>query len=237
MPNTTAVVTGASTGIGEALTLRLASDGWTVIAVARRQERLTRIAGTATGVGRVIPLQADLSDLNALEGIGSRIREHTTEVHLLANIAGVWHGQGEAYYGPRIWELPNSQIVEVMNVGIIAPILLARAVIPLMSDLVEPTQIVNLSGTFNSGGAGWVHYFTSKRALEQLTFALADELKGHNVRVNCVSPADTASEEYIRFFPEDAADALAPDEVANFIVRLGQQEMRRINGQIIELRA
>lgn len=233
----TAVVTGASTGIGAALAGTLAANGWRVLAIARREDRLKQLALTHAATGEVVPIVADLAAVDGIGTVCAKIGSYTSHVDLLANIAGVWHGETTAYYGPSLWELSEEEILQVMNVGITASMLLARGVLPLMLNGNEEAHIVNLSGTFNAGGKGWIHYYTSKKALEFFTLALADETKGQGVRVNCVSPADTATEAYIKFFPEDAEGALKPEEIAEFIIHLSDESMRHINGQIIELRA
>lgn len=81
-----------------------------------------------------------------------------------------------------------------------------------------------------------MHYFVSKRALEQFTVGLADEVGELGVKVNCVSPADVATEAYVRFFPEDAATALAPENVAEVVQWLTSDAARHVSGQIIEVR-
>jgi NAD(P)-dependent dehydrogenase (short-subunit alcohol dehydrogenase family) len=86
------------------------------------------------------------------------------------------------------------------------------------------SSIVNLSGTFENGAKGWLPYFASKRALEDFTLGLAEELRGKGIRVNCVSPSDTATEEYQKYFPEDARDASTPEQVAKLVVDVAEKD-------------
>lgn len=234
--NKTAVITGASTGIGAALSSYYANAGWTVFAIARRNKNLEDLAAKVQGSGRIIPVASDLSTTQGVQTAIELVKKQTEHLDLIANIAGIWHNDDRAYYGPTLWEMPDAELIEVMTVGITAPMLLTQGLLPLMIGR-EDAQIVNLSGTFNSGGAHWIHYFTSKRALEQFTIALAAETKSHGVRVNCVSPADVATEALVKFFEEDAEGALPPTYVAEFIAHLGSPVMKHVNGQIIELRA
>ena len=228
-----AVVTGASTGIGKALVLELAKRSWRIYALARSTEKIEVFAAEQPQ-GSIIPTKVDLTDVADIRRVIHDITQQEDSIHLLANIAGVWHNEDESYYGPKIWEIPEGRLLEVMTVGITAPMLLSRGLIPKMPGN-GVAQIVNLTGTFNTG-AGWLHYYTSKKALENLTLGLADELREKGVRANCVSPADTATEAYSRFYPEDAADGLAPEYVAQFIVELFSPSMQYVNGQIIEIR-
>ncbi|MGH2485815.1 MAG: SDR family NAD(P)-dependent oxidoreductase, partial [Ktedonobacterales bacterium] len=122
-----------------------------------------------------------------------------------------------------------------MDVGIMAPLLLARGFLPQMVSA-QRGHVINLSGTFGSGARGWIHYFVSKKALEHLTIGLADEVRAAKIQVNCISPADVATDAVIRFFPEDAASALQPDDVVEIARWLLSPAARHISGQIIEVR-
>lgn len=230
----TAVVTGASSGMGSALVNELLGRGWNVIGLGRDATRM-RLAIT-TAPERFTPVEVDLAEPGEVLAAARDISSRLDGIDLLANVAGVWHDSDRAFYGPKIDEIPVDELLNVMGVGITAPILLTHELIPLMRGR-SGALVVNLSGTFNSGGAGWVHYYTSKRALEELTRAVADEYRASGIRVNCISPADTATPAYIRFFPEDAADALTPQYVASYIALMHDaSEFRHVSGQIIELR-
>lgn len=234
-PQPVAVVTGASTGIGAAVARTLARSGYQVALVARTQEKLERVRdeiNSEQGDAEVIDL--DLRDRVAVAELPARV-EALGSVGVVANIAGVWHGEDNAFYGPLLHETEVEEILDVMEVGIVAPMLLTRALLPSII-AVGGGSVINLSGTFSDGGGGWMHYFVSKRALEQFTIGLADEVGKFGVRVNCVSPADVATEAYVRFFPEDAATALAPEDVAEVIQWLASDAARHVSGQIIEVR-
>jgi NAD(P)-dependent dehydrogenase (short-subunit alcohol dehydrogenase family) len=232
-----AVVTGASTGIGSAVAYTLASSGYHVALVARNQAKLEQLRETIEGDGGgATAYVVDLRDRAAVADLSSRVEGEFGSVGVVANIAGVWHGEDRAYYGPLLHDTDVGEILDVMEVGIIAPMLLTRALLPSMLGAQGGT-VVNLSGTFSDGGSGWMHYFVSKRALEQFTVGLADEMSGLGVRVNCVSPADVATEAYVRFFPEDAATALTPQDVADVVQWLVSPAAQHISGQIIEVRA
>lgn len=232
-----ALVTGASTGIGSAVASTLARDGYRVALVARSKDKLERLRETIEREGGEAAVFAvDLRDRNAVAELPSRVTGGLGAVGVVANIAAVWHGDDRAYYDRPLHETDAGEILEVMEVGIVAPMLLTRA---FVSSLIEAGSgsVVNLSGTFSDGGSGWMHYFVSKRALEQFTVGLSDELRQHGIRVNCISPADVATEAYVRFFPEDAATALDPQDVADVMRWLVSPSARHISGQIIEVRA
>lgn len=82
-------VTGASAGIGRALALKLAAEGWTVHATARRAESLEALAAEASGPGRIVPAPGDVTDLAAMRGIVERIAEEGPLALAILN-AGVY---------------------------------------------------------------------------------------------------------------------------------------------------
>lgn len=90
-----AVVTGASSGIGAAVARRLADDGMTVVAVARRVDRLDAMAADHPNV---VAHGADVADRGEVGGLAERVRAQFGSCHLLVNCAGV---RGGAFTGPE----------------------------------------------------------------------------------------------------------------------------------------
>jgi NAD(P)-dependent dehydrogenase (short-subunit alcohol dehydrogenase family) len=233
----TAVVTGASTGIGRALAIELAKTGYSLILVARSREGLSETAKLTKAAGaQTVIVPTDLRVEKQVDALAATILDQCKELDLLANVAGVWHDDSHVFYGPRLHETPATEIRDVLEVGTLAPILLTRALLPAMIKR-HRGQVINISGTFSAGGSGWLHYYVSKKALEQFTVALADEVRSLGVRVNCISPADVATEAYIRYFPDEAAGALTPEEVSKATLLLLSADAKDISGQIIEVRS
>ena len=94
---------------------------------------------------------------------------------------------------------------------------------------------MNLSGTFENGAKGWLPYYVSKRAMEDFTVGLAEELKEKGIQVNCVSPSDTATESYARFFPQYMDEAINPKEIAKKFVELAGVQ-NKTTGKIIVMK-
>lgn len=212
------VVTGASTGIGRATAIEFGKQGATVGLVARRVEELEKTKQIVEDVGGKAEIfQADLSNVTTINELIKSIKTKTDKVDILVNIAGIWHGKDEVYAGKDFEKFDEKVITDTFNVGIVAPTLLAHGLIPLMPD---GSFIINLSGTFENGAKGWLPYYVSKRAIEDLTIALSEELFDRGILVNCVSPSDVATEEYQKYFPKDAKNALDPKDIAEFIVKL-----------------
>jgi NAD(P)-dependent dehydrogenase (short-subunit alcohol dehydrogenase family) len=217
-----AVVTGASTGIGRAIALAFAKEGANVALVGKNEEKLletSNLIEKAGGKSKIF--ECDLANVISLNILIASIKEKTKMIDILVNVAGIWHGKDEVYAGKNFDSFTESVVTDTYAVGLIAPTLLSHAFIPLMP---KGSSIINLSGTFENGGKGWLPYYVSKRAIEDLTIGLSQELADKGIRVNCVSPSDTATEEYKKFFPEDAKDAQLPEKVANLFVELANND-------------
>ena len=96
------------------------------------------------------------------------------------------------------------------------------------------SKIINLSGTFENGGKGWIPYYVSKRAIEDLTIGLSEELKEKDIQVNTISPSDTATDAYKKFFPEYIKDSIPPEKIADFALKLAQND--NITGKVFVLK-
>lgn len=229
-----AVVTGASTGIGRAIAVEFAREGAFVVLVARRQDKLREIKDMIeAGNGSAKVLACDLSKLDAIDGLIDAVKKETDHVDILANVAGVWHGNDEVYAGMDYDKFSRDVILDTYTVGITAPSLLAHALIPLMP---SGSSILNISGTFSSGGKGWLPYYVSKRTIEDLTVGLAQELEGKGIRANCISPSDTATEEYGKYFPECIDEAMEPEEIAKYASYLCSDKAEGTTGSVIVMK-
>lgn len=211
----TAIVSGASTGIGKATAIAFGKAGYRVFLVARSTKKLEEVK-QEIGEHAVI-FSADLSSFDGIHKLIGEIKEQTDEIHVLANIAGIWHGDKDVYAGKDFETFDEQVITDTFMVGTIAPTLLAHACIPLMK---PGSSIINLSGTFENGAKGWLPYFVSKRAIEDLTTGLSQELEEKGIRVNGISPSDTATESYARFFPQYMEDAISPEAIAKQFIEL-----------------
>ncbi|HBG81572.1 TPA: hypothetical protein DDW69_01900 [candidate division CPR2 bacterium] len=225
-----AIVTGASTGIGRAIAVQFAKEGAFVALVARREDRLSetkRMIEENGGKAKVFI--TDLSNIESVNKMIGEIKSDTIRIDILANIAGIWHGEDEVYADTDFEKFSQNVILDTYDVGITAPTLLAHAFIPLMP---KRGKILNLSGTFESGAKGWLPYYVSKKAIEDLTVGLSQELTDKDIQVNCISPSDTATEEYKKYFPQYIKDAIEPEEIAKEAVRFCSSESDDITGTI-----
>lgn len=229
-----AIITGASTGIGRAIAVALAKEGVRVGLAARTKKRLGETKSLVENIKGVADIFiADLSNTDSVNKLIFEIESRFNEVNILVNVAGIWHGKNEVYAGRDFETFPQQVIIDTYNVGIVAPTLLAHGLITLMP---RGARIINISGTFESGAKGWVPYFVSKKAIEDLTIGLSEELKEKGIRVNAISPSDTATEAYKKYFPQYIPEAIEPDEIAKFAVYLCSDKASDISGKVFVLK-
>lgn len=225
-----AIVTGASTGIGRAIALELAQNGYFIALVGRSEKGLAETQSLITKSGSKAEVYiCDLAKTGAISTLISSIKEKTNNVDVLVNVAGIWHGKDEVFAGKNFETFPNEVILDTYAVGLIAPTLLAHGLIPMMP---PKGKIINISGTFENGAKGWLPYFVSKKGIEDLTVGLAQELKDKDIQVNAVSPSDTATEAYKKYFPQYLAEAIEPAEIAKQVAYLCSDKANDITGKV-----
>ena len=229
-----AVVTGANSGVGGAISTALAEAGYSVALIGRNESRLSEIKAKLDEVGGISKIfVSDLSTLGGINKLINEIKSDTKEVDVLVNAAAIWHGDNEVYAGQDFATFSQKIVVDTMMVGIMAPTMISHALIPLMP---PKSKIINISGTFEDGGKGWIPYFVSKRGIEDLTVGLADELKDKDIQVNAISPSDTATPAYSRFFPQYLGDSIDPKLIANQVIKLTTKNGDDITGKIFVMK-
>lgn len=194
-----AVVTGASTGIGEATVRALRSGGWKVYAVARRAERLESLAAQ-TGA---IPVPCDVTDDGQIAALLARV-EAEGGIDTLVNIAG--GARGTDY----VVAAKNEDWEFMLQVNVMGTMKVTRAFLPMLRAGGEGT-VVNLTSTAGQvsyeGGSG---YNAAKAAQRALTKALRLEEAENNLRVIEVLPGLVHTEEFaLRRLDGDAEAAEA----------------------------
>lgn len=234
--NQNAIVTGASTGIGKEIAKMIASEGGRVALVARSKSRLLEVKREIeNNGGRAEVFSTNLRKKEEIEKLAVDCLKSFGTIHILVHAAAVWHDENKAYAGSPLVKTPMEQIAEVLEVGIQAPMFLTRLLLPSMIKN-KKGKILGISGTFSGGAAGWLHYYVSKLALEHFLTGLSQEMREHEIQVNCISPSDTKTEALQKFFPDDARNAIEPMEVAKLARFLLSADADHVTGQRIVIK-
>lgn len=231
MPKT-AIVTGASQGIGRATAIRLSREpGITGLAlVARNAEKLAETAHLMERDGKEIALfPFDLEDLDGIPGLVRSIQDRLGRIDLLCNIAG--------YAEPTaLLDITNENIVRTYTVNVLAMIVMIREAVRWMRR--HPAKILNVASTAGiTSRPGWLAYASSKAAVVSLSASLSDELAGSGIKVYTISPGRCATDlRHVLAPEEDLSTIMQPEEVAEVIARLLDDSEATLDGQNIIVR-
>src|ERR687890_2747610 len=206
----TAMITGASRGLGLALARALAKDGWTLIIDARTEKALENARAELSRYTRVVAIPGDVTDPEHREDLAEAARE-AGGVDALVNNASILGPSPQ----PDLLDYPLDALEEVYSANVISPLALIQAV---RAELKQGERIINVtSDAAVEPYEGWGGYGSSKAALEQLSNILAAENPG--LRVYRVDPGDMRTQMQQEAFPdEDISDRPSPEEsVPGFI--------------------
>jgi NAD(P)-dependent dehydrogenase (short-subunit alcohol dehydrogenase family) len=238
------LITGASRGLGAHLASRFWHTGWSLILVARDEAALA----DACVKFEKRPLQTlelvscDLASSDQIKKLTFSLKEKYQSLDLLINNAAI--------QGP-IGSLEQNDFdewVKALQINLLAPVLLCKELIPLLSQA-SNASIINLSGGGATGPRpSFSSYSSSKAALVRFSETLSDELRAQNIRVNSIAPGamKTNMLEEILAFPINAGDrelesakkvfsqgGASMDRVADLMLFLASNDSRGITGKLI----
>lgn len=231
----TAIVTGASSGIGRAAAMRLAAEGAQVAIQGRDRDRLDAVAVEVVAAGGAEPvvIPAELLDDDAVARITDTARDRLGPIEILVNVAG----------GSRPLDLdaPESAWDEAMTLNFTRPRQLAAAVVPAMKQA-NWGRIITVTGKMEPlyiNGA-----VCAKAAVHAWSKGASKLLGEHGITVNCVAPGKIMSAQILRNYTEEfrskqAAEEIAvrrygdPSDMANVIAFLSSPIAGYISGTVI----
>jgi 3-oxoacyl-[acyl-carrier protein] reductase len=233
------IVTGASRGLGLAITRRLVAEGFRVIAVARRESDALRGEIDAAPPGALAFAPFDLGEIDALPGFVAALKKQHGAPYGLVNNAGLGT-EG------LLANMHNSQIEELLRINVTAPIILTKYVVRQMM-AGDGGRVVNISSIIASTGYnGLSAYGASKAALIGFTKSLAREVGRLGITVNAVAPGFIATEMTAALQDDDRARIMAraalrrlakPADVANAVSYLLADNARNITGTVLTVDA
>jgi NAD(P)-dependent dehydrogenase (short-subunit alcohol dehydrogenase family) len=208
----TAIITGASRGLGLALARRLAEDGWTLIIDARGEEALESARAELSRYTRVFAIPGDITDQEHREDLAAAARD-AGGVNALVNNASILGPSPQ----PDLLDYPLDVLELIYRTNVVSPLALIQA---LNNELKPQARIINVtSDAAVQPYEGWGGYGSSKAALEQLSNILAAENPG--LRVYRVDPGDMRTQMHQEAFPdEDISDRPLPKESVPGFIKL-----------------
>ena len=210
-----AIVTGAASGIGRAMTLGLLSAGVNVAAVDRNEAGLAALAATVhdkAGTMQTVP--ADLARPDAFDAIVSAVLSRFNRIDVLVNNAGI----GQSSIKPdqrrnplRFWEITPEHWQRFLAVNATGPIMMTRAVVPHMLATGSGRVITVTTSLGTMVREGYLLYGASKAAAEAAMAVLAADLKGTGVTSNVLVPGGVTNTGIVGDEAGDRARMLQPE--------------------------
>ena len=207
----TALVTGASRGLGLALATELSAHGWRLVVDGRDPGRLAAAVATLPDPGSVTAVAGDVADPAHRSALAAAVPDRLDL--LVANASDL--GPSPL---PPLADLPPAAFQRLLQVNTVAPLALFQLLLPALRRAGGRVLLISSDAAVEAY-AGWGGYGASKAALDQLSAVLAVEHP--ELRVHAVDPGDMATDMQQAAFPgEDVSDRPAPGTVVPALLRL-----------------
>jgi 3-oxoacyl-[acyl-carrier protein] reductase len=222
-----AVVTGAGRGIGAAIARTLARLGATAVLCGRTRSALettSKAISEAGGKSEVLP--CDVVDLCSVEAAAQHVEKNFRRIDVLVNNAGVRGVEGPLH------ELPPDEWDRILNTNLRGVYSMIRAFAPMMVRA-RAGHIINVSSLAGKNPVpNGAAYAASKWGLNGLSYTVAEELRGHNVRVSVICPGSVDTE-LSPHTGKDHAKMLQPDDVAHVVEMLVTQKPQSFVSEVL----
>ena len=233
LENRIAIVTGASQGIGKAIALAFGQQGAKVVVTARTTDAIEAVANQLREIGtEALAITADLSVETDIRRIAEETVKRFVGTDILVNNAAIIHPRLDLVdFNTNLWR-------QVIDVNLIAPALLTKAVLPSMINN-RFGMILNISSIGGrKGSKGRSAYRATKAGLISLTESVAAEVKPYGVDVNCICPGGVDTEGFREAFDSQGREQdpklMRPEEIAELAVFMASDASSAITGAAID---
>lgn len=234
-----AFITGATRGIGRAIALELANEGYNIALNYRTEnEALENLKKEISEIGvECYPVQGDVSKAEDSERMTKEIIEHFEQIDVLVNNAGITKDK-------LIQRMKEEEFTDVINVNLVGTFNITKNVIKYMTKK-RYGKIINISSVVGiSGNAGQSNYAASKAGIIGFTKSIAKELASRNITANAVAPGfiQTDMTNVLKDEIKEAIESTIPlkrlgtaEDVAKVVKFLASDDSNYITGQVINV--
>jgi 3-oxoacyl-[acyl-carrier protein] reductase len=227
LSNQIALVTGAGRGIGAAIARKLASLGATVVLCGRTLQTLQATAAAIRSAGGQTRVeQCDVSDLASIRTVTASVEQTFRRLDILVNNAGVGAFSGPLHeMTPETWE-------KILNTNLRGVFYTIRGFAPMMIRA-KSGHVINISSLAGKNPVpNGAAYAASKWGLNGLSYSVAEELRGYNIRVSVVCPGSVDTE-LSPHTGKDAGKMLKPEDVAHVVGMLVTQAPQSFASEVL----
>ena len=227
-----ALVTGASRGIGQAISLQLKEDGYRVLGTATTSSGIKSLKDKG-----IEGLELDLNSPNSKETFWQEIESREVNISILINNAGITRDNIVLRMSDNEWQ-------DIMNVNLNGTFYLTKKILKMMLKL-KWGRVINITSTSASiGNKGQSNYSAAKAGVEAFTKSLAREVGKRNITINSIAPgfiSTDMTEQNDAVNSEDLMNEIPlgrfgkPEEVAHLASFLCSEEASYITGQILHI--
>ncbi len=237
--NKTALITGASRGIGRAIALELGKQGANIVVnYAGSKERADQVVEELKDMGvRAISVQADVADEKSVKSLVKTSLEEFGSIDVLVNNAGITKDN-------LLMRMKESEFTDVIDTNLKGTFLCTKAVTRLMMKQ-RSGSIINVASIVGvSGNPGQANYVAAKAGVIGLTKSVALELATRNIRVNAVAPGFIKTDMTDQLTKEQKENTLKmiplemlgePEDVAKVVRFLASEDAKYLTGQTIHV--